>query len=117
MNDDHMIVFVTSRKGNISYKTAFEKLPFEIEHFYQGKSLMIVFPDQYGDLMDSMSFAEPQHTEEKSAYNILIDWFRKKKKKTRDNEPPYRCLLTNIDAFPCVFISMREQDGTIWKTS
>ena len=41
---------------------------------------MIVFPDQYGDLMDSMSFAEPQHTEEKSAYNILIDWFRKKKK-------------------------------------
>ena len=79
MNDDHMIVFVTSRKGNISYKTAFEKLPFEIEHFYQGKSLMIVFPDQYGDLMDSMSFAEPQHTEEKSAYNILIDWFRKKK--------------------------------------
>ena len=81
MNDDHMIVFVTSRKGNISYKTAFEKLPFEIEHFFQGKSLMIVFPDQYGDLMDSMSFAEPQHTEEKSAYNILIDWFRKKKTK------------------------------------
>ena len=78
MNDDHLVVFVTSRKGNISYKTAFEKLPLEIEHYYQGKSLMIVFPDQYGDLMDSMSFAEPQHTEERSAYGALIDWLRKR---------------------------------------
>ncbi len=74
MNDDHLMVFVTSRKGNISYKTAFEKLPREIEQFYSGKSLMIVFPDQYGDRMDSMTFAEPQHKEEKSAYKEFIDW-------------------------------------------
>ena len=80
MNDDHLMAFVISRKGNISYKTAFEKLPLEIEHFYQGKSLMIIFPDQFGDLMDSMSFAEAQHTEEKSAYNVVIDWIRKKMK-------------------------------------
>ena len=73
MNDDHLMVFVISRKGNISYKTAFEKLPFEIEHYYGGKSIMIVFPDQYGDRMDSMTFAEPQHQEEKSAYKEIID--------------------------------------------
>ena len=82
MNDDHIMVFVISRKGNISYKTAFEKLPFEIEHYYGGKSIMIVFPDQYGDRMDSMTFAEPQHQEEKSAYKELLDllhriWHRK----------------------------------------
>ena len=90
VNDDHLIVFVTSRKGNISYKTAFEKLPKEIEYYYAGKSLMIVFPDQFGDRMDAMTFAEPQHQEEQSAYKVLIIWLRrhyrriiKRRKKTR----------------------------------
>ena len=79
MNDDHLMVFITSRKGNISYKTAFEKLPIEIEHFYSGKSIMIVFPDQFGERMDSMTFAEPQHQEEKSAYQFFLDWFKRKR--------------------------------------
>ena len=80
MNDDHIMVFIISRKGNISYKTAFEKLPKEIEQFYSGKSLMIIFPDQHGDRMDSMTFAEPQHQEEESAYQNFLDWLEKKKR-------------------------------------
>ena len=92
VNDDHLMVFVTSRKGNISYKTAFEKLPKEIELFYTQKSLMIVFPDQYGDLMDSMTFAESQHQEEKSAYESLADWlhslFRRSSKKEGSHKIP-----------------------------
>jgi hypothetical protein len=83
MNDDHLMVFVISRKGNISYKTAFEKLPKEIEQFYGGKSLMIVFPDQLGDRMDAMTFAEPQHQEGKSAYQALVEWLRRKKTQKR----------------------------------
>ena len=77
VNDDHLMVFITSRKGNISYKTAFEKLPIEIEHYYSGKSLMIVFPDQFGDRMDAMTFAEPQHQEEQSAYKALVIWLKR----------------------------------------
>ena len=77
LNDDHIMVFVISRKGNLSYKTAFEKLPLEIERFYSGKSLMIVFPDQYGERMDSMTFSEPQHQEETSAYVSIKKWVRK----------------------------------------
>mgnify|MGYP002624039392 CR=1 FL=1 len=77
LNDDHIMVFVISRKGNLSYKTAFEKLPVEIEKYYSGKSLMIVFPDQYGERMDSMTFSEPQHQEETSAYESIKKWFRK----------------------------------------
>ena len=88
MNDDHLMVFVTSRKGNISYKTAFEKLPKEIEQFYSGKSLMIIFPDQYGNRMDSMTFAEPQHQEEKSAYQALLGWLRKKKRRISSSNKP-----------------------------
>jgi hypothetical protein len=46
-------------------------------YLFTGKSLMIVFPDQYGERMDSMTFAEPQHQEEKSAYQDIKEWIKK----------------------------------------
>ena len=33
-----------------------------------GSNIMIIFPDQHGDAMDEMTFAQPQHTEDQSAY-------------------------------------------------
>ena len=74
---DHLFVVVTARKGTISYKSAQEKLPYEIEHYFNGTNLMIIFPDQYGGTMDEITFSQPQHTEEKSAYEALHDWITK----------------------------------------
>ena len=71
---DHMLVVVTARKGTVSYKDAQERLPEEITKYFSGKNLMIIFPDQYGDAMDTMTFAQPQHTEEQSFYKSLGDW-------------------------------------------
>ena len=76
INQDHLFVVVTARKGTVSYKTALERLPDEIEQHFSGTNLMIVFPDQYGERMDSMTFAEPQHQEEKSAYQTILYWLR-----------------------------------------
>lgn len=76
INHDHLFVVVTARKGTMSYKTALERLPDEIEQHFSGTNLMIVFPDQYGERMDSMTFAEPQHQEEKSAYQTIHYWLR-----------------------------------------
>ena len=73
--DDHMFVVITARKGTISYKSALERLPDELTQYYQGKNLMIIFPDQYGAPM--MTMAEPQHTEDKSAYAVIGGWFMK----------------------------------------
>ena len=39
---------------------------------------MIIYPDQHGEPIDSMTFATPQHQEQQSAYNQLITWFRKR---------------------------------------
>ena len=39
---------------------------------------MIIFPDQYGGSMDEMTFAQPQHTEEQSAYELVREWLHKK---------------------------------------
>ena len=70
---DHMLVVVTARKGTISYKNALERLPDELQQHYEGKNLMIVFPDQYGTDVkdDGMSFTEAQHKEEKSIYDAI----------------------------------------------
>ena len=76
--NDHLFVVVTARKGTVSYKTAMERLPEEVTKFFNGKNMMIIFPDQFGDSMDSMTFAQPQHTEEVSAYHIIRKWIQKK---------------------------------------
>lgn len=78
VKEDNMFVVVTARKGTISYKDALEDLPQEIDQYFSGRSIMIIYPDQYGEPMESMTFAQSQHTEEKSAYSVVNDWLRKK---------------------------------------
>ena len=78
--DDHLFVVVTARKGTISYKNALERLPDELQQYFSGKNLMIIFPDQYGDQKeDRMSFTEAQHREEKSVYDAILRWIHRKK--------------------------------------
>ena len=78
IREDHLFVIVTARKGTISYKTAMERLPEELNKFIKGKTIMIIFPDQYGSEMDDMTFAQPQHTEERSAYEAVREWIHNK---------------------------------------
>ena len=80
IKSDHIFVVVTARKGTISFKTALENLPHEIDQYFSGRSIMIIYPDQYSESSELMTFAEPQHTEERSAYDWLRDKLRKKQK-------------------------------------
>ncbi len=75
---DHLFVVVTARKGTVSYKAALERLPEELERFFSGNSLMVVFPDQYGESAEAMTFADPQHHEQMSAYKAISMWLQKK---------------------------------------
>lgn len=77
IKDDHMFVIVTARKGTVSFKNAQDRLPEEITKYFSGKNLMIIFPDQHGDAMDEMSFATPQHSEERSIYEVISDFIKK----------------------------------------
>ena len=77
---DHIFVVVTARKGTISYKNAMDRLPDELTRYYSGTSMIIIFPDQFGDAMDKMTFSQPQHTEEESAYETIREWMRRRKK-------------------------------------
>ena len=80
MADDHLLVVISARKGTISYKNAIERLPDELQKYYSGKNLMIIFPDQYGHQKeDRMSFTEAQHHEESSLYDTILRWIAKKR--------------------------------------
>ena len=78
VNEDHLLVIVTARKSTISYKNAMERLPDEVSKHFKSKTIMIIFPDQYGDRMDSITFTQPQHTEENSAYETCRKWIQNK---------------------------------------
>ena len=75
IHDDHLFVVVAARKGTVSYKNALDRLPDELTRYFSGKNILIIFPDQYGeDKTDTMTFAQPQHTEERSAYEVIHKW-------------------------------------------
>lgn len=78
ISPDNLFVVVTARKGTVSYKNALEFLPDEITRHFSGTNIMIIFPDQHGDAMDEMTFAQPQHTEDQSAYETIGKWIKKK---------------------------------------
>ena len=84
ISEDHMFVVITARKGTVSFKTALERLPEEITKFFSGTNLMIIFPDQFGDSSgEILTFAEPQHQEEESAYKAIRNWIKKMRGKNK----------------------------------
>lgn len=78
ISDDHLFIVVTARKGTVSHKNALERLPDEIQNHFSGKNIMIIFPDQHGDAMEEMTFAQSQHTEDMSLYETMHKWVGRK---------------------------------------
>ena len=80
VNDDHLFVVITARKGTVSYIPSFESLPEQLTRFFNSNSLMIIFPDQYGDA-SGMTFTKLQLSEEHSPYQFFRQWMIKNKNK------------------------------------
>ena len=77
IKEDHLFVVVTARKSTVSYKHAFDKLSAELKQFYKFPNLMVIYPDQYGEPVNAMTFAAPQKAEQLSIYAQLRDWLRR----------------------------------------
>ncbi len=81
--NDHLFVVVAARKGTVSYKNALDRLADEIKQYFSGKTLLVIFPDQYGPLQGNMTFSQSQHTEEQSAYDAVRTWIYKNLKRLK----------------------------------
>lgn len=73
---DYLLVIVSARRGFISYNPSFEKLPSQLKYF-NNNSLMVLYPDQFGDPQESLSFSEPLHHNESHNYESVGKWFYK----------------------------------------
>lgn len=81
VNFDHLLVIVSARKGTISYNTLLDKLPSQISKYFNNNSLMILYPDQYGEPQEIITFSEPRGYVESQHFDKLGNWFYKWLKK------------------------------------
>lgn len=83
VNYDHLFVVVSSRLGSISYKSSFEKLPRQLGKYFSNNSLLIIYPDQFANPQDIVSFANPivQNPVSIILYDKIVDRFSKLTKK------------------------------------
>ncbi|MBO7069435.1 MAG: cation:proton antiporter [Bacteroidaceae bacterium] len=57
-----MLVAVTARPGFISYQPQFDSLPIQIHRYFGHTSVMLLYPDQWGDPLDTVSVFTPNGT-------------------------------------------------------
>ena len=81
VNYDHLLVIISARPGSISYQPSFERLPAQISKYFSNNSLMVLYPDQFGDPEENISFSDPHgHNESQHYDNIgkwIYKWFKK----------------------------------------
>ena len=57
-----MLIAVTARPGFISYQPQFDDLPLQIYRYFGHTNVMLLYPDQWGDPLDSVSVFTPNGT-------------------------------------------------------
>ncbi len=77
VNFDHLLVIISARKGSISYDTSFERLPSQLSKYFSNNSLLVVYPDQYGEPQDNVTFSDPSGHNESLNYDKMGQWFYK----------------------------------------
>ena len=58
---DHLFVLVSARHGGISWQPAFENLPTQLMRHFSNNSLMIIYPEQFGQAHE-LSYVQPLPT-------------------------------------------------------
>jgi hypothetical protein len=55
---DHLFVLVSARRGGISWQPSFDNLPTQLVRHFSNNSLMIIYPEQFGQAHE-LSFVQP----------------------------------------------------------
>ncbi|MBQ1665517.1 MAG: cation:proton antiporter, partial [Bacteroidaceae bacterium] len=56
---ENLFVLITARKGTISYEKRMTKMQFMLTKYFSDKNLIIVYPDQEGEVDEVANFYEP----------------------------------------------------------
>lgn len=77
VNFDHLLVVITARRGSVSYNPSFERLPAQLSKHFSNTSLLVLYPDQYGDIQETVSAVETRGQSESLNYDKMGQWFYK----------------------------------------
>lgn len=77
VNFDHLLVVVTARGGSVSYDPSFERLPAQLSKYFSNTSLLVLYPDQYGDIQEAVSPTDVRSQNEPLNYDKMGQWFNK----------------------------------------
>lgn len=77
VNYDHLFVVISARRGSISYDPSFESLPGQICKYFANNSLLLLFPDQFGDPQDTSYFSDPGRHSRNRDYDKMGKWLNK----------------------------------------
>lgn len=77
VNFDHLLVIISARRGSISYDPSFEKLPAQLSKYFANNSLIVLYPDQFGEPQEIVSFSDPHGHNELQHYEKVGNWFYK----------------------------------------
>ena len=58
---DHLFVLVSARRGGISWQPSFDNLPTQLVRHFSNNSLMIIYPEQFGQAHE-LSYVQPLPT-------------------------------------------------------
>ncbi len=73
-----MLVVVIARPGFISFQNSFEEVPLLIHRYFSQYSVMLLFPDQWGEPQESLSVFTPNGTAVQRQPRSLSGWIRRK---------------------------------------
>lgn len=74
VNNDHLLVVVSARKGSISYRPAFERIPELIGEYHPEVSLMMIFPDEYVEDKETPTLFDTRTTSFHQGYETHQGW-------------------------------------------
>ena len=74
MNNSHLVVVISARKGSLSYNASFEKLPSQIDKFFADSNLVVLYPEQFNQPEDMVSFSDPMGHNESQHYENAREW-------------------------------------------
>ena len=55
---DHLLVIISARPGTLSYDSSFEKLPRQLSKYFSNNSLIVLYPNQSGEPLDTSFFSK-----------------------------------------------------------
>ncbi len=59
LGEDDMLVAVTARQGFISHRRELDSLPLQLHRYFSHTSVMLLYPDEWGDPMEDVSIFAP----------------------------------------------------------